>query len=274
MDAFLIEVVEPLFLSAWVFPITVLFVALDGALPLVPGEGVVITAAVLADGDAVQIAALAGAATVGSLLGDTASYGVGRFLGTRVSDRLFRTGKRAEAHRWATEKLHRSGGAILIAARFLPGGRTATTLAAGTLRFPFRRFLPYASIAAVAWACYTTALGVVAGGAFVNRPFASVLLGLGLGVGLSMFLELVRRLVNATRAARARAAAEVGPGTEAVPAAGAVSESANAAVTESEAVPATESASQRDADDVGGNTGRTDGASRPILLESAPEEPD
>lgn len=204
VDAFLIEVVEPLFLSAWVFPITVLFVALDGVVPLVPGEGVVITAAVLADRDPAQLVALAGAAAVGSLLGDSASYGIGRSLGARVGDHVFRSGRRAESYQRATEKLRRSGGVVLIAARFLPGGRTATTLGAGTVRFPFRRFLPYASVAAVAWACYTTALGVVAGGAFVDRPFASVLLGLGLGVGLSMFLELIRRLVLALRARRRR----------------------------------------------------------------------
>jgi SNARE associated Golgi protein len=46
---------------------------------------------------------------------------------------------------------------IIVVARFIPGGRTATTYAAGTVGMPWRRFLPADAIAVALWALYVRA---------------------------------------------------------------------------------------------------------------------
>jgi membrane-associated protein len=61
---------------------------------------------------------------------------------------------------WARTLLKRHGVWIIIIARFIPGGRTATTYACGTLEMRWRRrFLPANATAAILWAGYASALG-------------------------------------------------------------------------------------------------------------------
>jgi membrane-associated protein len=48
---------------------------------------------------------------------------------------------------------------LIVVARFLPGGRTATTFAAGFLDITWRRFIVYDGAAAVLWSIYVAAIG-------------------------------------------------------------------------------------------------------------------
>jgi membrane-associated protein len=41
---------------------------------------------------------------------------------------------------WAEKQLDKRGGAIIVVARFVPGGRTATTFVAGTTVYAYRKF--------------------------------------------------------------------------------------------------------------------------------------
>jgi len=89
--------------------------------------------------------------------------------------------------------VHRFGTRIIIGCRFIPGGRTAITLTCGLVGYPRRRFVAATAFAAVIWASYAFFIGRLGGKAFEDRPWAGLLLALGLTVVISVLIEAARR---------------------------------------------------------------------------------
>ena len=138
----------------WTYPAIVAAVAFDSLLPVAPGETVMITAGVLSADGALALLLVICAGTAGSILGDNLSYGLGASLGRRAERRFFSSSKSRKRIEWARHQLRRRGAVIIVVARFIPGGRTATTFSAGALEMPWRRFLAIDAVAAVLWATY------------------------------------------------------------------------------------------------------------------------
>ena len=175
----------------------------DALLPLFPAEAVVITAAVLSANGRLNVLLVALAALVGAVLGDNSAYGLGRSGLRRLADRLLGAEKHARRLDWAREQLQSSGAWIIIVARFIPGGRTATTYVAGTLEMPWRRrFLPADSVAGSVWSVYACALGYFGGATFENNLWAPLLIATGASVIVAAVGELLRRRVAGRRQAR------------------------------------------------------------------------
>jgi membrane protein DedA with SNARE-associated domain len=153
----------------------------------------VLTGAILAhEGDLVIVIVVL-AAAAGALLGDMTSFVLGRVFGDRAVRRIAR-GERARGRvRWSREQLRRRGTGVVIAARFIPGGRTATTLAAGTLEMPWRRFLVADAVGASLWSCYAATLGWFGGRAFSDSFWKPLALALAIGAVFGGIAELVRR---------------------------------------------------------------------------------
>jgi membrane protein DedA with SNARE-associated domain len=190
--------------SAWTYAVIALAVALDAVLPLVPGEAVVITSAVLAADGRLSAILIAVAATAGSFVGDNASFGIGRGLGGPVVRRLRGRERSGRLTAWAEEQLRRRGTLVIIGARFVPGGRTATTLAAGGLAMAWRRFAAADLIAASVWATYTTALGYIGGETFNDRPWLAVGCSLAIALLIGGAGELTRRALTARQGGEPR----------------------------------------------------------------------
>ena len=174
-------------------------VAGDAVLPLLPGETALLTGAILArDGDlSIVLVTIAGA--VGALVGDLTSWALGRTLGDRAVRRIARGERAQERVAWSRDQIRRHGVPVVIAARFIPGGRTATTLAAGTLGMPLRRFLPADAAGVVLWACYVAALGWFGGEAFKDSLWKPLALALAIGVSVGGVAELARRRASRRR---------------------------------------------------------------------------
>jgi membrane protein DedA with SNARE-associated domain len=66
------------------------------------------------------------------------------------------------------------------------------TLSAGTLRYPWRRFVFFDAIAAVGWALYASLLGYFGGRAFAHETWKGLLLALGIAFAFTGGIELVR----------------------------------------------------------------------------------
>jgi membrane protein DedA with SNARE-associated domain len=177
--------------SPWTYAFVLAIAAVDALFPLVPSETTAIAAGVLAATGDLSIALVIAAATAGAFIGDTSSYGLGRALGDRVSSRLLPQKRRA----WAERALGARGGALIIGARFIPGGRTAVTLTAGLISMPVRRYVRLAALAAVLWASYAALLGYVGGRAFEEHPWRGLVIALVAAAALALGIELVRRLV-------------------------------------------------------------------------------
>jgi membrane-associated protein len=180
--------------SPWAYAIVLGIAALDAVFPAVPSESLAITAGVLSGVGKLHVAPTIAAAAIGAFVGDTTSYVLGRTVGRRARGRLFR-GKRAErALGWAERTLEERGGYLIVVARFIPGGRTATTFTAGMVRFPAWRFVGFAALAAVGWATYAVMLGYLGGRIFEQSPLLALGVALGIAVTITAVVEAVRRL--------------------------------------------------------------------------------
>jgi membrane protein DedA with SNARE-associated domain len=193
--------------SPWTYAAVLGVAALDAVLPLVPSETAVITAGVLAATGELLILPVIAAAAVGAYLGDSSSYWLGRGLGTRLDRRFFRSEQAARRRAWAERTLDRHGGPLIIGARFVPGGRTATTLTAGIVRMRWLRFAAFAAAAGILWASYAGLIGYIGGRAFEERPLVALALGFGVAAAVYLLVELARYLRRRSRPGSGRAEA-------------------------------------------------------------------
>jgi membrane-associated protein len=183
----------------------IVFPALDAVLPVLPSETIIITLGVATAGSAdPRIALLVACAAAGAFLGDNLCYILGSRFGPWIDRRFFRSEKGAKQRAWAVQSLERYGIPLIIACRFIPGGRTAVMLSCGIVRYDRRRFIIATAIAGVIWACYAFFIGRLGGKAFEDKPWAGLLLAFGGTLAISGLVELVRRL----RARRTRRRAD------------------------------------------------------------------
>ena len=192
--------------------IAVLLPAFDALIPLLPSETAVIALGVATAGSADPRAALLVAlAAFGAFLGDNAAYLLGRRFGPAAARRVFAGERGTRRRAWAERSLHRFGARIIIGCRFIPGGRTAITLTCGLVGYPRRRFVAATAFAAVIWASYAFFIGRLGGKAFEDRPWAGLLLALGLTLVISVLIEAARRAWAWRRRRQDRARRPAGP---------------------------------------------------------------
>jgi membrane-associated protein len=184
----LLEMVHGAATSPWFYLALAVFACVDGFFPVVPSETLVITAGVYAASGEPQLLAAAGCAAAGAFTGDHVSYLAGR----RWRGRLGGGPRRAALLERAGRVLAARGGLALVVARYVPGGRTAVTLAMGASGYPARPFAGFAALAAVSWAAYSAAVGYLGGAAFEDDPLRGLGLGLGLAAAVTVVAEAAR----------------------------------------------------------------------------------
>lgn len=176
------------------YAVVLLIVGADALLPFLQAEAVVITAAVLAGEHRLVIWLVIPVVAVGGFAGDNASYFLGRCFGPRIVRRFFARGKRKQRLERAEQGVRRQGGLVIVVARFIPVGRTATTLAAGTLGMPWSRFAVADGVAAAMWATYASLLGYLGGSTFEHSLWKPLVFALGIATALGLLAEGYRRL--------------------------------------------------------------------------------
>jgi membrane-associated protein len=180
--------------SPWAYLAILAIAALDAVVPLVPSEATVISAGVLAGAGELSLALVIAAGAAGALAGDNGAYSIGRGLGPRLEPRIARSRTAASRRAWAQETLATKGSTVILVARFVPGGRTATTLTAGLVRMPWRRFLGYSALAATIWASFAALLGFAGGATFEESPHLALAFALGLAATAYVVLETRSKL--------------------------------------------------------------------------------
>jgi membrane protein DedA with SNARE-associated domain len=130
----------------------------------VPGETVLILAAVYAGSGRLNIALVALLGFAGALLGDNIGFAIGHFGGRPLVERygryIFITPERLNK---ATQFFERHGGKIIIVARFIEGLRQANGIIAGISGMHWARFLVFNAIGAALWVIVWTSVGYFAG---------------------------------------------------------------------------------------------------------------
>jgi len=183
--------------SAVTYPVVFVAAGTDVLFPLIPSETIVITASVLAAQGELFIWLIVPLVALGAFLGDNLCYLLGRKIGDPVADRLFKGEKGQARLRWAEEALRRRGAILIGVGRFIPGGRTATTFAAGTLEMPYRQFAAADALAAVLWAFYVSMLGYLGGETFQDNLWlplgSSLACAMAVGAGFEVWRRMQRR---------------------------------------------------------------------------------
>lgn len=195
------ELVTAVLHSGWLLPALVLMIAVDGPVPMLPSETLLMMATASASvvRDVPMLLGLFLTAVLGSVLGDLAVHALGR-----GSNRLLPRSAYADhgVSRWVRSNLFRRPVTALAAARFLPGGRLVSCAAAGRLGLGLRPFLAGSAVSSVLWAVYMLVVGLVLGPMTGGNPLLCVLAGAVLAVVTTSLFALARRV----RAARRRPA--------------------------------------------------------------------
>ncbi len=128
-------------LARYGYPVVFLAATLENVFPigfLVPGEVIVLTAAVASDAAALDPVIVAGLAAVGETIGEFISYALGRYGGATILDRVCDRFPRICAQRERAEAYFRRRGAIaLVIGRPAWGVKAALPAVAGESGMPF-----------------------------------------------------------------------------------------------------------------------------------------
>lgn len=193
--AFLESVIDLLTGSLWTYPLLLGICAGDAVVPLLPSETAVIVCGIQAARGQLSLGWVIAFAALGAFAGDNTSYAGGRWLGRPVVQRFFSGERARERLDWAKRFLKERGSYVLVVARFVPGGRTATTFTSGLvhLRWP-TRFVPYILLAAGLWATYGALVGYLGGRMFRDQPIYALLLAFAIAALVTVGAETVRRV--------------------------------------------------------------------------------
>lgn len=130
----------------------------------VPGETILIAAAVYAGAGKLNILLVVLIAVLAAVVGDNIGYAIGRFGGRRL---VLRWGKYVFITEPRLDKaqgfFERHGGKVVTVARFIEGLRQANGIVAGISEMSWRRFLAFNLLGAALWVGVWSAVGYFAG---------------------------------------------------------------------------------------------------------------
>lgn len=179
---------ESLVTSPWVYVVILVAILADVFVPVIPSGTFLITASVYAINDGgTSILALLLVAALASFLGDIASFQVGAHASGRV---LGFVAKHDAEGRMRTAFTAR-GGRFMLVARFLPAGRSVTTMVAGATAFPAARFRVASLLTAVVWSGYSVGIGYLAG-SWLGGSWESLAVALGAVFALTLLGMVVK----------------------------------------------------------------------------------
>lgn len=182
--------------SPWALIAVACLSCLDGFFPPLPSESVIIALASLTSQDSgPNLWALLGLAVLGAWVGDQVAYSIGKRIPVeRIS--FLNHGRGARAYARAGAWLMQYGPLFLIAARFVPIGRIAVNMCAGSVRYRRLTFSIVDAIACLIWASYAIGIGLGAGYVLEGHPLASMVLGIVGGLLLGVIVNQLVTLVQ------------------------------------------------------------------------------
>ncbi|HEY4269624.1 MAG TPA: DedA family protein [Galbitalea sp.] len=132
---------------------------------IVPGDTVVLVAGTAVEGP-VEFIALVLAVIVGSLLGESVGFSLGKYFGPRI--RHSRLGRRIGEKHWNRAEIYlaRRGGLAVAISRFLPVLHSLVPIVVGTSSMRYRTFISWTAPACLVWA-----VAYVSVGAFAARSY-------------------------------------------------------------------------------------------------------
>jgi membrane protein DedA with SNARE-associated domain len=171
----------------------------------VPGETVLIVAAVYAGTGRLNVVLVALLGFCGAVLGDNIGFAIGHFGGRPVVERygkyIFITPQRLDT---ATRFFERHGGKIIIVARFIEGLRQANGIIAGTTGMHWARFLAFNAVGAALWVAAWTSIGYLSGSHIetIYKHATRYSTWLAIALGVLLLALIARHVLRARRGQR------------------------------------------------------------------------
>jgi membrane protein DedA with SNARE-associated domain len=180
----------------WIIPV----VLGDAIFPPIPSEMVVITAGALSADGRANVFLVGALSAVASWLGDMVVFQLFKRRLSHVLDR-WRWGRRVHTgiHAAIAKAGRSSTYGTIIGARFIPGGRLATSAAAGIADVSVRGFSLCAGLGAILWACWLVGLGYFTGSTTKLPFWASSLIGVVLGLVIGVVVGIIATRRRGTR---------------------------------------------------------------------------
>jgi membrane-associated protein len=167
--------------------------------PFLPGDSLLFAAGAIAATGAINIWVLAGLLIVAAILGDTANYWIGQYIGPRAFSGSVPFLKKEYLDR-THAFFERYGGKTIIIARFVPIVRTFAPFVAGVGSMTYARFLSYNVIGGVLWVVLFLFGGFFFGNLpFVKENFSLVVIAIILISVLPAVYEIVRDRLRSQR---------------------------------------------------------------------------
>lgn len=165
---------------------------------VIPGDTVVLVAStgVTDPGD---FFFLLMAVLIGSVIGESIGFGVGRFFGPRL--RTSRLGMKIGKANWeaADRLVMKRGGWAVFISRFLPVLHSVVPAVAGMTKMPYRVFIIWTFAACTIWASLYVGVGYLARTSYEqlegNLKLAS-LVGIGILVVFLLFVALSKKMIS------------------------------------------------------------------------------
>jgi len=190
----------------WLYALLFLVIFAETGLvvfPFLPGDSILFIAGTVVAVASLNIHVLVVVLICAAILGDSVNYAVGRYIGPRAFHE--------PESRWLKRKYllqtqafyDKYGGVTIIIGRFVPIVRTFAPFLAGVAGMPYRRFLPYNVIGAIAW----IASLVYAGYVFGNIPWVKENLSyIVIGIVVLSLLPAATTFLKERRARRSASA--------------------------------------------------------------------
>jgi len=181
-------------------------------MPFLPGDSLLFAAGTFAAIGDLNVFVLFGLLAVAAVLGDTANYWIGHFIGEKVYTTDSRLIKRSYLER--TQAFYnKHGGKTIFLARFIPIIRTFAPFVAGVGKMRYGYFITYNLVGGLVW----TAIFTFAGYFFANVPFVKE--NFSLVVFAIIFISVIPVFVEAFKARTKKSVAtpEIKPEPEVKP---------------------------------------------------------
>ncbi len=146
--------------------------------PFLPGDSLIFAAGAIAALGSLNPLVLYGIIVVAAILGDTANYWIGHYIGDKVYSGNYRLIKKEHLER--THRFYeKHGGKTIFLARFIPIIRTFAPFVAGIGRMRYGYFIAYNVIGGIVWPAIFLAAGYYFGNVpFIQKNFSLVILAI------------------------------------------------------------------------------------------------
>jgi membrane-associated protein len=144
-------------------------------------------------------------AMIGSVIGESTCYFMGRGSGPALHRWMKRQERRQQMYDKVSAALHARGGLILMTVRYIPGARMVATLTAGATRYSFKKFIVFTIAGVTVAYTYVALLGYLGGDAFAHDSLKALAFSLSLAALIGLLVEISRRIAVKRRAAKVTA---------------------------------------------------------------------